>query len=73
MDTAARRKEAKQLLTHYLTLIAEKAGVPLHGDCYVEMGMITDLIFDEIDDRFTPVVVTVRSDARINGPDWDEA
>jgi len=46
-----RRKQARQLLTHYLTLIADKAGVKLGPDCYVEIGEITDMIFDEIEAR----------------------
>jgi hypothetical protein len=40
-----RRKSAKQLLLHYLTL-----GKDLHYDCHMEIESIVDSIFDELDD-----------------------
>ena len=77
MDTAQRRKQTRTLLTHYLTLIADKAGVPLHGDCYKEIGDITDLIFDEIADHSQPEhkgrLFKCEMDDRSTGPDWDAA
>jgi len=40
-----RRKHAKKLLLHYLTLDKD-----LSYDCYTEIEIIIDSIFDEIDD-----------------------
>ena len=73
MDTETRQRAAKRLLVNYLGAAWKAAGLQWDSDNVVEVEAIIGILFDEIEDRFTPVVVTKRSDARINGPDWDEA
>lgn len=46
-----RRKQAKQLLVHYLTLALERAKVRVDWDNQAEIENIIDLIFDEIESQ----------------------
>ena len=46
-----RRKRAKSLLRHYLTLAIEHAGGTVNADMQWEIADIIDLIFDEIQEH----------------------
>ena len=72
-----RRKDARKLLVHYLTLDRE-----LSGDCYTEIGCIVDDIFDEIDDanaraarlseRISELEATARDALPLDAPERKE-
>ena len=40
------RAKAKQLLLHYFTLLAQRAGIPWNADNMTEVEMIVDYIVD---------------------------
>lgn len=55
---------ATQLLTHYFSLIAQRAGVRWNSDNDIEVGEIVSLIFDEIRSAES------RVQDQLDVPDW---
>lgn len=46
-------EKAKELLSHYITMLMEKQGLQVDSDIYYELDLLIDSIVEDVEDRVT--------------------